>query len=102
MRLVTALQQNGPSVSRGCEVELPSLSKLFRGLQMFSPTARCDSLNVRFLSLILVARHRNFWAPGGFLVDFGEKSANARVQFEGGLALNPQKPIGTFPGFRGF
>ena len=102
MRLVTALQQNGPSVSRGCEVELPSLSKLFRGLQMFFPTARCDSLNVRFWSLILVARHRDFWGPGGFLVDFGEKSANAQVQFEGGLALNPQKPISTFPGFRGF
>ena len=69
---------------------------------MFSPTARCDSLNVRFWLLILVARHRIFWALSGFLVDFGEKSANARVQFEGGLALNPQKPIGTFPYFVGF
>ena len=96
------LQQNGPSVSRGCEVELPSLSKLFRRLQMLFPTRSCDSLNVRFWLLILVSRHRNFWAPGGFLVDFGEKSAYARVQFEGSLALNRQKPIGTFPGFLGF
>ena len=36
------------------------------------------------------------------MVDLGEKSANAQVQFEGGIALNPQKPIGTFPGFLGF
>ena len=69
---------------------------------MFFPTARCGSLNVRFWLLILVSRHRNFWAPGGFLVDFGENSANAQVQFEDDLALNPQKPTGTFPGFLGF
>ena len=69
---------------------------------MFSPEARCDSLNDRFWLLILVARHRNFWAPGGFLVDFGEKSANAQAQFEGAQALNLQKLFGAFPGFRGF
>ena len=99
-----ALRCGGAGMQEGlpAEVGLPSLSKLFRGLQMFSPTARCDSLNDRFWSLILVSRHRNFWAPGGFLVDFGGNSANAPVQFEGGLALDPQKPSGTFPGFLGF
>ena len=60
---------------------------------MFSPTARCDSLNDRFWCLIIVARHRNFWAPGGFLVDFGGNSANAQVQFEWGF----QRSSDVFP-----
>ena len=47
----TGMQEGLPA-----EVELPSLSKLFRGLQMFSPTARCDSLNDRFWCIIIVAR----------------------------------------------
>ena len=66
-----ALRGAGMQEGLPAEVGLPSLSKFFRGLQMFSPTARCDSLNDRFWLLILVSRHRNFWAPGGFLVDFG-------------------------------
>ena len=84
-----ALRGAGMQEGLPAEVGLPSLSGVFRGLQMFSPTARCDSLNDRFWCLIIVARHRNFWAPGGFLVDFWGNSANAQVQFEGGLALNP-------------
>ena len=48
------------------------------------------------------ARHGIFWAPGGVLVNFGEKSAYVQVQLEGGLVLNPQKSTGAFPGFLGF
>ena len=43
-----ALRGAGMQEGLPAEVGLPSLSGVFRGLQMFSPTARCDSLNDRF------------------------------------------------------